>query len=403
MSVEFDPVRVRRRRRFDPLLVGIPIVAIAVAIAIAKPWEGGVGSSTADASASPAPSASPNRGSGAPSASPRATRPATNPPAAAEGPVLPSWADLAGVVGTHHTAGVLAVTGRVDRFTASGVDAGFAASWVPAAAAADGVGPNPSVRSGDADVLGLGITFPKDGAPRDVRVWLERIGGEEWIDVVPVPGRGGDDPIVLMRPTASGAVEPFEAGHYRLDLLRKGSIDRIAVGIPDSTGSVPDPSRWPITESRLVPAAASDPSAVRFGLFATVDGFAVSLPGAEGRPLDELDAWDATVVPPDVGTAPAVVMAFLPRATGLGVMLTAHASVQLADLSRLAPTPLVPVPPVHGGISESEGRTPYVVFEGPGGGALAPGVYALSVSWTDHDGLHAGTWQVELRPGPAHD
>jgi len=61
------------------------------------------------------------------------------------------------------------------------------------------------------------------------------------------------------------------------------------------------------------------------------------------------------------------------------------------------------VPPVHGGISESEGRTPYVVFEGPGGGALAPGVYALSVSWTDPDGLHAGTWQVELRPGPAHD
>jgi hypothetical protein len=300
-------------------------------------------------------------------------------------------------------AGVLAVTGRVDRFTASGVDAGFAASWVPAPAAVDGVGPNPGVRSGEADVLGLGITFAAGGAPRDVRVWLERIGGEEWIDAVPVPGRGPDDPVVLMRPTASGAVEPFEAGHYRLDLLRKDRIDRIAVGIPDSTGSVPDPSRWPIAESRLVPAADSDPSAVRFGLFATVDGFAVSLPGAQGRPFDELDAWDATAAAPDIGTAPAVVTAFLPRATGLGVMLTSHASVQLADLSRLAPTPLIPVPPVRGGISESQGRTPYVVFEGPEGRALEPGVYALSVSWTDASGLHAGTWHVELRPGPVHD
>ena len=67
---------------------------------------------------------------------------------------------------------------------------------------------------------------------------------------------------------------------------------------------------------------------------------------------------------------------------------------------RLAPSPLAPVPPARGGLSESQGRTPYVVFAAPDGEALAAGVYALSVSWTDDAGLHATTWHVELLPGP---
>jgi hypothetical protein len=401
VSVEFDPVRVRRRRRFDPVIVGIPIVIVAVLLAVAKPWEAGDGGSIAQAS--PNTSAA-STGAASPSPSRAPTSRASPSPIAGEGPALPSWADIADVAGSHHEWGILAVTGRVDRFTASGVDAGFAASWVKADDAVGGVGPNPDVRSGEADVLGLGVTFPRNEAPRDIRVWLQRSGdGPEWIDVVPVPGRASDDPIVVMRLTPSGTVEPFEAGHYRMDLLRTDSIDRIEIGIPDSTGSVPDPSRWPVAESRLVPAADSDPSAVRIGLFATVDGFAVSLPAAQGRPLDELDAWEAATAKPGTDTAPVVVSAFLPRATGLGVMLTSHASVQLADLSRLAPAPLVPVPPVRGGISAVQGRTPYVVFEGPPGRALEPGVYALSVSWTDATGLHAATWHVELLPGPVHD
>jgi len=316
---------------------------------------------------------------------------------------MPAWADIGPVVGSHREPGVLAVTGRVSRFTASGVDVGFKSSWVPADVAGDGVGPNPDVRSGDADVLGLGVTFPLKDAPRDIRVWLQRIGGEEWIDVEPVPGRAADDPIVLMRLTVSGAVEPFEAGHYRFDLLRNGSIQRIAVGIPDSTGSVPDPSPWPITESGLVPAARSDPSAVGFGLFATVDGFAVSLPAAKGRPLDELEAWEATTAHQRAGAAPVVVTAFLPRATGLGLMLGSYASIDRAVLSRLAPSPLEPVPPVRGGMSGIQDRAPYVYFEGPAGRAVEPGVYALSVRWEDLAGLHAATWHVELRPGPVHD
>jgi hypothetical protein len=95
-----------------------------------------------------------------------------------------------------------------------------------------------------------------------------------------------------------------------------------------------------------------------------------------------------------------VARVFLPRATGLGVMLTAHASIELAVMRRLTPIPLVPTPPARGGISDSQGRTPFVVFPAPDGRALAPGVYAISASWSDGTGLHAATWHVELRPGP---
>jgi hypothetical protein len=28
-----------------------------------------------------------------------------------------------------------------------------------------------------------------------------------------------------------------------------------------------------------------------------------------------------------------------------------------------------------------------------------PGVYAISVAWSDGAGTHQGTWHVELRPG----
>jgi hypothetical protein len=402
VSVEFDPVRVRRRRRLDPLVLGVGVAVVAVIVAVAKPWEASDGGANADRATASPTSTSPV--AAVPSTGPRRTPRPTQPPVVTDGLPMPAWEDIRGVVGSHRAMGVLALTGHVSRFTRSGVDVGLAASWASVETAAGGVGPNPDVRSGDASVLGLGVTFPAGEAPLDLRVWLERaVGGLEWVDVVPVPRPAADDPIMLMRLTESGAVEPFEAGHYRLDLLRKDAIVRVEVGIADSTGTIPDPAPWPLTESRLVPATESDPSAVRFGLFATVDRFAVSLPVAESRPLDELDAWDATRADPPAGTTPAVVAAFLPRATGLGVMLTPHAAVELSVLSRLAPAPLVPVPPARGGLSEAQGRTPYIVFAGPEGRPLEAGVYALSVSWTDAGGLHAGTWHVELRPGPVHD
>jgi len=118
--------------------------------------------------------------------------------------------------------------------------------------------------------------------------------------------------------------------------------------------------------------------------------------------LHETAAWIALVNPPTRLAIPEIVQGFLPRATGLGVMLGPNVDVQMADLARLAPDPLITQPPVHAGLVPRNGLSPYVLFDGPARRALEPGVYAVSVSWRDAGGLHAGTWHVELRPGPIH-
>jgi len=79
-------------------------------------------------------------------------------------------------------------------------------------------------------------------------------------------------------------------------------------------------------------------------------------------------------------------------------MLTSHAAVEASSIVRLAPEPLTNAPTATGGISNTQGRTPFVMFEAPQGG-WTPGVYAVTVDWTDAAGTHHGAWHVELRPG----
>ena len=81
-----------------------------------------------------------------------------------------------------------------------------------------------------------------------------------------------------------------------------------------------------------------------------------------------------------------VATSYLPRATGLGVMLTSHAAVGASSIRRLAPEPLAESPEAFGGISNMRGRTPFVVFPAPDGGVWPPGVYAVTVDWQDASG-----------------
>jgi hypothetical protein len=187
---------------------------------------------------------------------------------------------------------------------------------------------------------------------------------------------------------------PWEAGQYRVDVLTGDVINRISVVIEKQFGDVA-PDNWPSPAPNTVAPTASDPSAIRIGLFATVDGRAVSIPARESTPLGEIATWsDMAQV-----NGPIVAATYLPRATGLGVMLTSHAMIQGATIARLAPAPL-PVPmKAAGGISQSQGQTPYVVFAAPDDGVWAPGVYAVTVVWNDAAGAHHGTWHVALLPG----
>ena len=401
MSVEFDPVRIGgRRRRLDPLAVGAGLVVVALAVAVVKPWE-----STGRAAASPRTSVlalASDPASAEPSARPTRSPRASTTPGSTTEVSPPTWTDIAPVVGGHAEWGTLAVVGRASRFTASGAaPIDYASRW-DAGSPGAGRGSVALLRPDDLTVIALGLTFPSGQAPDDVRIWQRRANDElEWLDATAIGGPSPADPLLYLRPGPSGAsVEPWQPGRYRLDVLRGGRVDRLEVAITDALGDVPDLVGRPVTESRLVPPEDSDPSTIRFGLFATVDGLGVSLHVASSRPLDEMDAWAATLGSPDRGPARTVATVFLPRATGLGVMLTPHASVRLAVLRRLAPSPLVPVPPTIRGISGPAGETPYVVFAASDGQALAPGAYALSVGWAEGGSLHAGTWHVELRPGP---
>jgi len=373
VSVEFDPERLdRRRRRVEPAVIGAIAVAIGIVAAIAKPWD------AAPTTPPPAPQAVV-----APSVSP-----SPQPPAQA----APDWTAVTTAVTAHDAWGVTAVLSREPAADgATTASPRYSEQWTPAPAEAGGAD-TAVVTRGGAEVAALGITVPDAVPVRAVRLWrLHQSNELEWIDATRI-----DDPaqrpapLLVRLPLLDGVdLVPWEAGTYRVDVLVGDAIRRISVVIAGQFGDPPGPDDWPTGLPDTVEATASDPSGVQFGLFATVDGVGVSIPSRQTEPLDEAQAWD------DVS----VMAAYLPRATGLGVMLTSHAAVEAASIRRLSPEPLSDPPDATGGISNLRGRTPYVVFPAPGDGVWTPGVYALSVDWKDAAGAHRGTWQVELRPG----
>jgi hypothetical protein len=125
------------------------------------------------------------------------------------------------------------------------------------------------------------------------------------------------------------------------------------------------------------------------------------LESAAGPPLDEATAWlDADV---GSGRAPQrrVAVAYLPRATGLGVRLPDGSTLRSAALTRLAPDAF-PSGPVRIGDGFIGGRrgSPWALFPAYWGEAVEPGVYRIDATWSDADGLHRASWHIELRPAP---
>ena len=252
----------------------------------------------------------------------------------------------------------------------------------------------------DQAIVALGITFPSDIEPLDMRIWRLHANDEtEWMGARPLhPGnRAGSFTFVRSDPVRGSP--SWAAGHYRVDLLAADQLYSIAVQIPGRFGNVPAPDEWPATEANLVGPEESDPSGVQIGPFATVDGIGVPLATRPHALMSEEEAWRENIGGPAGLAGPDVATAYLPRATGLGVMLTNHADVHLAIVRRVAPDARFLAAPMLGGISELRGRTPYVAFAPRAGGAWPPGVYAITVRWTDGAGLHVQTWHIELRPG----
>ena len=395
VSVDFDPVKIGPRpRRFDPIRVLILTVVVGLAVAIVKPWEPN------GTPAVPAPSGAQAVASASPSVSPTPVPVRTVQTAVSTGLPAPTWDEVALVVQAHDTLGVRAIVVARRQNLGSGADPRFQELWSRAIRAPDGVD-TAYVAHDEKPIVALGITFPPDAAPLDVRIWRLHADGElEWIDARALePG----DPVgafTFAHGGASGSSRAWPSGQYRIDILAGDAIHRVALQIPGRFGNVPAPDEWPHTEANLVGPDESDPSAVRVGPFATVDGFAVPLTTRTGPLMTEEEEWRHFHAAALAGLgASGVASAYLPRATGLGVMLTSHAGVRLAIVRRIAPDGRFSAAPMLGGISESQGRTPWVAFAPHGGGVWPPGVYAITVRWTDPAGLHVETWHVELRPG----
>jgi len=386
MSVEFDPVRLGRRRRgVEPVVVGVAVMSVAIVFAIAKPWE--------RVATSPGPAAS---GVAAIAADPSPTRrPVMTPRSTPSGP---DWAAVTESVTPHEGWGVAAFL--IARRGSSGIPVSpvaprYIERWARTSSDATG-SDTVYVNREDRSIAALGVTTPNGVQTRAVRIWRLHAGDElEWIDAARIDdGAANGTPLLVRPPLADGAAMPWDAGHYRVDVLTGDGIHRISVLIPNRFGNVPGPDEWEPPTSNVVTAAESDPSGIQSGLFATVDGSAVSIPAPESEPLGESQAWSDVAV----GGGSSVASAYLPRATGLGVMLTSHAAVGTASIRRLAPDPLPDPPAASGGISNMRGRTPFVVFQAPDG-VWTPGVYALTVDWEDAAGPHHASWHVELRPG----
>jgi hypothetical protein len=385
VSVEFDPQRLDRgRRRFEPAVIGAVVVVIAIVAAIAKPWD--------SAPMTPQPEASQaavttTERPPSPTPTPRATQAA------------PDWIAVTNAVTEHDAWGVTAILGHTPGAAGATpvTPPPYTELWTPTSKDASGADTAVISRDG-AEIAALGITVPDGVQPRGVRFWrLHQSNEFEWINAARIDNQAASHaPLLVRMPLLDGVVSvPWEAGQYRADVLTGNGIHRISVVIERQFGDVPGLDDWPIRTADTVAATASDPSAIRVGLFATVDGGAVSIPARESTPLGEAGAWRDLAAAGDS----AVAAIYLPRATGLGVMLTSHAAVREATIRRLAPEPLSDPPRASGGISEAQGRTPYVVFAAPDAGVWAPGVYAVTVDWDDAAGAHHGTWHVELRPG----
>jgi hypothetical protein len=385
MSLDVDPVRLgRARRRFDPFTLGVISVVIALVVAVVKPWDH-----------------VPREWAMDPSPAPRTSTPA--PAISADGPPVqlvsthePTWSDLEPIVTPHDAWGVRAImTGA--RVGLGGPPAtAYAERWTPATIARDGA-LTAFVQRDERSIVVLGVTAPATERAEDVRIWrVQRDGQLEWVDAVPILSGDVSGSFLYLRHGLGGSpFDAWEGGRYRIDVLVGDGIRRLEIELPDRFGSVPPLGDLPSSPTVGVGAAATDPSDVPVGAFATTDGVAVPLDADGYRPFREDEAWrDVTLY-----DGAHVASVSLPRASGLGVMLEPGAIVGSASIARLSPAGGVfEAPPPIDGATEHPPRSRFVVFPAPDGGAWRPGVYAITISWTDDSGLHDGTWHVELRP-----
>jgi hypothetical protein len=388
VSVEFEPVPLGpRRRRVDPVVAGVLVVALGIGAAIVKPWDGepadpeGVETPIAEATAT---------------ADPAATFVPTRPDPGSFTSDL-TWTRISPVVIPRDGLGVRAIVVDPQPDGHDGSIRRYAERWM---AIGDG---HVVVPDDGRPVVALGISVARGDVPLDVRIWRLAAGSDPaWLAPRPVedvPNEGA----YLFHPPATRGVSPpgWNPGDYRFDVLWWDRIERIVVTVP-ATGSDPDPTVPPDAPDLEAPGGVTDATTLPVGPFVTTARGPIPLVGTGGEALDEPAAWFD--VDPGTGRRPGtrVARVHAPGATGLGVRLPAGSRTGTVAIRRLAPdADLDGQTRVRFGGAGPRQEPPSVVFYPPRGGVWPAGVYALDVAWREPDGDHEATWHIELEPGPA--
>lgn len=388
---EFEPAPLApRRRRVDPVSIGALVVAIGILAAIVKPWDARDG----DPGIATAPSSSAGIGSpstSAPSGDPAGSAGAATAPPVSSPPI--GWGRAAEAIVPHDRWGVRAIVLDPEPDATGSPHPGpvLVERWEPAEAAADALA---RVQLGTADqgVLALGVTFPPDELPLDIRVWRDTDAGWVWLDTPRIgssPAFGGQ---LLGPPRVDGIGLPtWPTGPYRIEVLSGDGIRRIDLDLPDRFEDVPDPTAAPLRpDPPLVSPFAPDFRTVEApGAFVVADGDATAVDAPEGPPMDPASLW----IDGALGT-------HAPRANGIGGIFGASASGATGTLRRVAPDDVeAPAVRVVGLRFVGDERFPYVIFRAPGGSAFPPGVYRVDARWTESGEVRTASYHLELKPG----
>jgi hypothetical protein len=399
VSVEFEPVKLGpRRRRLDPLAIGAALVALGLIAAVLKPWS----AQTEPASGAPDAalvSRAPSPGAPAtPAASQSVATPPPTPPTSTA--ALASWDRVRPAVAAHESWGIRAIVARPAGLLGPAGDLRFDEVWNPLTDLAGGT-PTVDIEPDDETVVAVGITFPPAHTPLDVRIWLVRRNGFDWVDTRPVdtdPAGGA----FLYRVGGEGPTfRNWQAGRYSVDVLVDGGIRRFGFTLPNRFEIVPTDPAPRASPADLVDPDSTDLGGLPIGPFVTARGVAVPLRERSGPPMTETDAW-LDLDPGTLGAPrPRVAAAYLPAATGLGVKLAKGSVVRSATIQRLAPAASQLNPALVLDVFDPGHPNSTVLFRALDGRAWSPGTYELSVGWLGRVGVHQESWLIELQPGPA--
>ncbi len=253
-----------------------------------------------------------------------------------------------------------------------------------------------------ADVLALGLTFPPDELPLDVRVLGATEAGWIWLDTTPMDPSPAVGAVLFLPPRIDGVeLQSWPTGAYRFQILLADSIREMAIDIADRSGVVPGPrDADPFVPDQPSPFTADLGPMGLGGPFTVERGLAIPWPASVEVPMDAAAVWRSAYGIDDAGLdrLPAI---YAPTANGLGYVFPTGSTAAEADLLRILPAgPTAGVRRAVGLRTDGDSSAPYAIFRAPEGRPWPAGIYRMSLRWTDEAGPHQASIHLDLHPGP---